>query len=682
MFSSRKTFQNGQREIVWNDSEVFRFSLCKQEENIDCRFVEWIEKDEVIIKFQAEKKRKEPLFGQQEYIDGLKGISYQLLLPKAENYTALYQHKPWWIRPSFVCEPKDIPEQTQLLLFKIKNYYFVILALCDKECKSKVQGMDAGVRITCSSNQMNRMEISDYSLVITAGIDPYKCCEKAVKRALLSMGKSSMFRRERTYPEMFEYFGWCSWDAFYHQVSHNKIIEKMDELKEKEIPVKWVLIDDGWLNADYEKQLLKDFDADPVKFPKGLKECVITLKDKYDIKSVGVWHAIMGYWNGIEGGSQADIKLSGTTRKLPDNRIVPDAHAGNAFLFYDRLHEYLQNSCGIDFIKVDGQSSISLFYTGLSSYGKASGEIQKGLNASAGIHFKHCMINCMGMGSEDMFNRVGSSIARSSDDFVPEVLHGFREHAIQNAYNSLLQGQFFWNDWDMFWSSHEESWQNSILRAVSGGPVYVSDGLGKTDASQILPLICKDGKIIRCQDIGIPTTDCLFHNPVNTIYPLKIFNRYEENYVITALNINQDEKLCEGNIKIEDIPTLKGRDWLVYHWKEQKLSQLTKEKNIDFNLLPNDGELFLLIPKEGEHPVIGIIEKYIGIACVKQLADSDKRTTLWTKEKGHLGIYTDRKPVKVTYNQKNTEFIYKESGLLLIDVTREPEGLVDIDWKE
>ena len=35
-----------------------------------------------------------------------------------------------------------------------------------------------------------------------------------------------------------------------------------------------MLIDDGWLDADYDKKVLFDLDADKERFPEGLKGCV------------------------------------------------------------------------------------------------------------------------------------------------------------------------------------------------------------------------------------------------------------------------------------------------------------------------------------------------------------------------------------------------------------------------
>ena len=39
-------------------------------------------------------------------------------------------------------------------------------------------------------------------------------------------------------PEIFNYLGWCSWDAFYTDVTEDKIRQKTQELTEKKVPVR------------------------------------------------------------------------------------------------------------------------------------------------------------------------------------------------------------------------------------------------------------------------------------------------------------------------------------------------------------------------------------------------------------------------------------------------------------
>ena len=64
--------------------------------------------------------------------------------------------------------------------------------------------------------------------------------------------------------------------------------------------------------------MLIGLDADRERFPKGLKGCVKELKEAWNVDSVGVWHAVMGYWNSLAGGdSPAAETLKAGTRVLP-----------------------------------------------------------------------------------------------------------------------------------------------------------------------------------------------------------------------------------------------------------------------------------------------------------------------------------------------------------------------------
>lgn len=636
----------------------------------------------VVYTVRAERKPDLPLFGEQTYFDPRKGVEYQLKGSLGERFMAVYQHKEWWVRPAFGSSFSQIPARTQLLLLQEGDTYTAVLSVCADAIRSDIRGSRDGLIVTAASNQNGCNKMEDVSLVSVEDTNPYQACERAVKTALLRMGREHMDRRQRIYPEMFEYFGWCSWDAFYHKVNAEGIKAKLDELKEKGIPAKWVLIDDGWMDADYDKQVLKGLDADRSKFPEGLGSFTKQIRKDYGIGYIGVWHAIMGYWNGLKEGSQAAGELSAGSRQLPDGRIIPKAEKGAAFRFYDKWHSYLKSQCGIDFIKVDGQSAVSYFYAGMESYGKASREIQKGLGASAALHFNNNIINCMGMASEDMWNRPASAISRSSDDFVPNVPHGFREHAIQNSYNSLLQGEFFYGDWDMFWSAHEENRQNSMLRAVSGGPVYISDGVGKTDPEYIMPLVMEDGRITRCEETGVPTIDSLFTDPVNTQAPLKIFNRYQDAYIVTALNINKEDRPCQGELRISNIPGLKGWDWYVYSFGAQKVCTLTQGEPAVFQLAPNDGELFVLVKKNGRGRVLGLVDKYVSLAGILELFEEDGHQTVLLRQGGIFGFVSEIKPDRVLCFGQEQKIIDRGNGLYLVKLCNKGKQLLDIYYKE
>ena len=153
--------------------------------------------------------------------------------------------------------------------------------------------------------------------------------------------------------------------------------------------------------------------------------------------------------------------------------------------------------------------------------------------------------------------------------------------------------------------------------------------------------------------------DCLFENPVDTTHVLKLFNRYHENYVITALNINKEDRVCEGRIKVSDIPELAGKEWILYSYRERKAALLSEAHSYEFRLAPNDGELFLVLPAADFIP-LGILEKYIGPGCVEAVLQEEGRQTVILSEEGTFGFISSREPERFLYDGKE-EMLEKET---------------------
>ena len=65
----------------------------------------------------------------------------------------------------------------------------------------------------------------------------------------------------------------------------------------------------------------------------------------------------------------------------------------------------------------------------------------------------------------------------------------------------------------MFHSAHPAAALHAAARAVSGGPVYVSDRPGRHDFGLLRRLVLPDGSVLRCAQPGRPTPDCLFADP-------------------------------------------------------------------------------------------------------------------------------------------------------------------------
>ena len=58
----------------------------------------------------------------------------------------------------------------------------------------------------------------NHALYIAAGRDPYELMERAVARAA-GLSGGARPRQEKELPPSLDYFGWCTWDAYYSRVS-------------------------------------------------------------------------------------------------------------------------------------------------------------------------------------------------------------------------------------------------------------------------------------------------------------------------------------------------------------------------------------------------------------------------------------------------------------------------------
>lgn len=572
------------------------------------------------LSFSALLAAPSPLFAKGRFFSAASSAVLSFSLADFTSAVAIYQHKDWWLRPEFCKTVQDIPARTQLLLLKAGNVYCAVVAVADKYCRCDISGGE-NLTVSLSSNTDTLSSLAETALVLYAGSNPYQCCENACKKAMELCSKPYPLKKQKQLPEMMEYLGWCSWDAFYHKINQQGVLEKMDEFAEKKIPVKWVLIDDGWLDADYTTQQLKGLDAAPEKFPGGLAETTALLKNKYGVQHVGVWHAIMGYWNGVYPNSPAHNSLAAFCKQTHQNQFIPQFTPESAFGFWNTWHSFLRQN-GISFVKVDGQSAISNYGWGNSTYGEACRGMHTALEASCAVHFDNRLINCMGMAPEDVWNRPNSAVSRNSDDFVPFTENGFREHAIQNAYNSLLHGQFYYGDWDMFWSDHAESKANAMLRAVSGGPVYTSDKVGESSPEAIAPLILADGRILRCDDAGLPTVDCLFRSPVEEQRPLKVFNRKNDAVFIAAFNIGSKAQPASYTLSLTDIPEWEGPAW-VYSYNTKTVELLEQGAELCHTLAPADANMFVMAPCNSRPAVLGNTEKYISTGVIHTIFWND-----------------------------------------------------------
>lgn len=136
---------------------------------------------------------------------------------------------------------------------------------------------------------------------------------------------------------------------------------------------------------------------------------------------------------------------------------------------------------------------------------------QASIESSVARHFgSGNVINCMCHSVENLFNLSQSNWARASDDFYPNSPASQTVHVAHCSFNSLLIGALAVPDYDMFFSKHPAAPLHAAARAVSGGPVYVSDAIGAHDFAVLARVAFPDGTALRALRAGVPAPRVTF----------------------------------------------------------------------------------------------------------------------------------------------------------------------------
>lgn len=522
----------------------------------------------------------------------VKSLKIKLAMPEDYEALAVEKWNPFWTKPVFLGNKDgESANHIQQLLLKCGERYFHILPLSDEDyiheaayCKE-----DKSVSIVSSCNYMRNTKLKGAMVQICESDDPYKAVkdnyEKAYERKLIETPP----RKFKEYPKQLEGLGWCTWNAFYHEVTQSGIEDKLEELAKKNIQLSWLIIDDGW--SQFKDDKLCSFKEDFKKFPDGLKKFIEKIKKKYGIKYVGVWHSFTGYWFGIEKDSEVYNQQKDNLEQTPTGMLIPTGDYDKAYAFYSEWHRYL-SSQGVDFLKVDSQGNALEFYKGTKECNKKIIQMHKALEQSVKENFDKAMINCMGLANLDSYYRETTAIVRNSDDFFPEKEDGFKSHIEQNAYNAIFNSQLYYCDYDMWWSKHFSAKQSSMLRAISGGPVYISDKVGETQTEYIEKLIDENKNTVRYDDAAKPTYDCIFgYQDV-----LKLFNVKQANnqYVIAAFNLSNDTK--KVTISVSDvIKTPSSKSKYVWEMDDKTIRDID---SISFELDVSDVKKVVLMVEE------------------------------------------------------------------------------------
>lgn len=606
------------------------------------------------------------------------------------DYVAVVNHSPFWCMPFFGRDLNNLPKLTQQLLAFDGNKWHCVVPVCDNVFKSVIEGSENGnyFKIVMSLNTSSITECSNQlAYVYETGSEPHELVRSCTERAAKMRAYPIKARNEREYPEMFEYLGWCSWDSMHIHICHEGLIEKAQEFADKNVPVKFAILDDMWANIPSFRALAKDasfddmvhcmhrgkldcFEGAPERFPDGIKAAIDEMKT-LGIDNVGIWFPTTGYWKGFlpEGkDAKALADILGVTSNFvwthavdsdDETMIIVKPDAESTEKFFDEMCRRVKTWNG-DFVKIDNQGFHKCFKD-MVPIGESSKNVQNAIDKAVNKYFDGSMINCMGMASECMFNRPDTAVSRCSDDFCPESRDWFAKNILQCSYNSLLQGQLYFNDWDMWWTDDEQAFKNSICRAISGGPIYVSDKIGRTRAEVLKPLALKNGRILRPDLCASPSPDCLTVNPTTGGKIFKIQNKVGNCGVMAVFNVDRENREVSGTISPKDIPALKKSGlYAYYEYFSKAYGILAYDDALELTLKDNDKvAIYTFVPVVDDYAVIGRTDLFIGVKAVEEFTVTSEKCSFKLAEGGSFAVIVpeNKKVSTITANKEAISFV-------------------------
>jgi raffinose synthase len=595
---------------------------------------------------------------------------------------ASYRYEPFWMKPCVGTSFAAVPADTQFLLLELQSGQVAVIApLVQAPFKVTLEGKGDELWAVLDSGDPSVLGDSALLAYVAVGDDPYRLCREGARAVAERLGTFRV-RRDKALPKLCDWFGWCTWDAFYQEVSLEKVRQGLASFRAGGVEPRLLILDDGWQTVRQQEvgaARLAAFAANE-KFPGGVSATVALAKQEYGVQSVVVWHAVHGYWGGIDAESLPAYGVEPAARSYSEEVLAHGPKWNDQYwgpvvgrpacaqlgAFYSDYHEYLASQ-GVDGVKVDNQASVECLGAGQGGRVGIMSATRRALEHSARTHLQGELINCMSCSSEMFYAAQDSSLTRTSTDFWPNIPASHGQHVYANAVVGLWFGELVHPDWDMFQSGHRAGAFHAAARAVSGSPVYVSDKPGEHDFELLKRLVLSDGRALRAQDVGVPTRDSLFVDPTTEPVLFKVVNRNACGWVLGIFNTRhvEGDNLLRGSLQASDIPGVSGDDFAVHLQRSGQLLRVTRDQAVPLQLDSLEAEVATLVALDGGVAALGLADKLNGGAAVLGAGWDGGAYVVQLADTGDFLAYSAIQPSRVEVDGAVTAHVWSAGRLSL-----------------
>lgn len=521
-----------------------------------------------------------------------------------------YLSIPAWLYPYHGDSMDKVPPYTPFVLSEVAGGHLGILSLSD----IAIAYIGPGLRVAVfAGNRLNKLPYTKI-LAVGAAADPYYLTSQLVKGSSSLLGFKT--RGEKEKPFFLRYLGWCTWNALgLRDLSESNMVRIVSELVAKQVPIRYVIIDDGWQVEVSEiveaggykmvSRILRQIEPEPRRF-KDFKALVSSLRS-IGINEVGIWHTINVHWGGITRELAEEIGIDAKPF-IGKKGMVPSEEVDWRKM-YEELYSYFEKA-GFTLVKVDNQWVSEIIGVNSLPAGESARILQKVLQESALTH-RLSILNCMSLTPGNLFNYWLSNVTRASIDYVPYWKTGAKLHNFFALYNSVLLAEISYPDYDMFMSYDPHALVHLVFRVLSGGPIYITDrDPEKTNVSLIRRAVLPNGEVVRPDEPARPTLDVLYKNPYSEKVLLKAFTKLRDQVVVAAANVNRSGK------PIRDVVSLKhvtyeplAKKYVVYEVFSGDFHVLNDpHEEIEVELGELETEVYVYAPIVDGVAVVGIVD--------------------------------------------------------------------------
>ncbi|CAG8439652.1 11544_t:CDS:2 [Acaulospora morrowiae] len=521
--------------------------------------------------------------------DDEQSVSYNMgSIMNMIRFVGLQRHSAYWVLPTTGTCKLDICQKDVVYLIAQQStgHYVVFIPLTAEDCTSCFRSDENGNLIYIVNNYSGKDELARF--VVGRGYDPYATSKACMDLAKTVYGRIRSHKKnihtKNDHPLYYEKLGYCTWNAFHENVRRQDLVDVLHSLDSSGIHVGYMIMEDGWQQVSHNRQL-QNFEANE-KFPDGLREFVQYVKGNYPyLNYFGVWHTLCGYWNGIDPNSELakqycleKVRGEGRTMNLVSPEYVTH--------FYDDFYRFLKTQ-GVELVKVDSHASFDLIELDEIERCRWRKKYQGSQNKCAERYFDNRVIYSMAhspnvmqpiISNDGLPTEVGvcKPVFRNSDDYCSSKHGSHALHLYVNSMNNIWTSFFGVPDWDAFQTNHEFAEYHAAARAISGGPVYISDPprqhnmailekcIVKTPAYEIRSVTTDHAenlpgeftkvftqRILRSETPALPSIGNIFEDPTTVDKLLKISNVNQRIGVLGLWNCREKEVV--DKFDLEDV---------------------------------------------------------------------------------------------------------------------------------